>query len=306
MKIAVFDIGTNSIHLLLVEIHPDLSFEILVHKKDTTRLGDGSFETGSLSRSRIQEAVRVIRDFHRKAKKAKAQRVIAVATSAVREARNREKFLKEVLKHTGLRVRVISGKEEARLIFLGVRYCANLGNRKALVIDVGGGSVEFIVGDRKKIYFSKSLKLGVARLTDHFIHEDPPSVEELKKLEFFLERHLGETIKKVRRIGYSTLIGTSGTLFNLAAMLYGKGHRELKKRDLEALHNILCRMSVSQRLQFPGLSPKRADLIVAGSTLLKTLMGLLDRRRMILSEWAIREGVVVDFMVKSLRVQGRR
>ncbi len=301
MKIAVFDIGTNSIHLLLVEIRPDLSFEILAHKKDTTRLGDGSFETGRLSRSRMREAVNVIRDFHRKAKKAKAQRMIAVATSAVREAKNRKKFLREVFKRTGLRIHVISGSEEARLIFLGVRSYASLGNRKALVIDVGGGSVEFIIGDRKKIYFSKSLKLGVGRLTDHFIHDDPPSVEELKKLEFFLERRLAQTIKKIRRIGYSTLIGTSGTLFNLAAMLYGKGHRELQKNDLEMLHNILCRMTVSQRLQFPGLSPKRADLIVAGSVLLQTLMRLLGHRRMVLSEWAIREGIVADFMVKSLK-----
>ena len=299
MKIAVFDIGTNSIHLLLAETHPDLSFEILRHQRDTTRLGDGSFETRMLSAKKMRQALKVIENFYKKAKKGRADETVAVATSAVRDAKNKAQFLRAVFKKTGIKVRVISGREEARLIFLGAMSYVDLKGKKALVLDVGGGSAELIVGDDKKISYAQSFKLGVARLTDHFIKNDPPCSHELAGLESFLKRRMTPAIKKIKRFKFSSLIGTSGTLFNLASMLHGKRCREFSITELEKLHERIKHMSQKERLKLPGLSRKRADLIVAGSLFVVTLMRMLSLKKMVLSERAIREGMILDFMVKS-------
>ncbi len=308
MKIAIFDIGTNSIHMLIVEIHKDLSFEILDHEKDTTRLGDGSFETGRLSQSTIERGVQVIDRFYKIAKKSQVRKVIAVATSAVREAKNGGELVDRVFKKTGIKVRVITGEEEGRLIFLAARSSVDTRGEKALVMDIGGGSVELVLGNAKEIFFLDSLKLGVARLTDHFISSDPLSKRQLRRLKSFIEKELHRAIKKIRKTGFSMVIGTSGTIINLAMMVHYQeestnldfvNHFELTAKALGRLHDKLARTSLKERLKMPGLDPKRADLIVAGSVLLTVLLDLLKADRITLSDKAIREGTLLDFIEKN-------
>ncbi|MCG3175151.1 MAG: Exopolyphosphatase [Candidatus Omnitrophica bacterium] len=308
MKIAVYDIGTNSIHLLIVEVHKDLSFEVLGHEKDTTRLGDGSFESGELSAEAMKKGCEVMERFAKIAARSGVKRSIAVATSAVREARNGGKFIEEVWRRAGLKVSVITGEEEARLIGLAARSATDLGGKKALVIDIGGGSVELILGDGRTMDLMESYKLGVARLSDRFIHEDPPSKRSLKRLESYVERKLRKTLKRVRKAEPAVVLGTAGTMVNLAFMCHydAQGRTlervnlsRLKLKDLERVHAKLCRMTLRERMRMPELDPKRADLIVAGSALVLTLMRLLRVSSITISDKGIREGVILDYIDKN-------
>ena len=314
MKIAVFDIGTNSIHMLVVEIRRDFSFEVVDHEKDTTRLGDGSFETGVLSKEKMDRALSVIDRFARIARSSGVRRIVAAATSAVREAKNGGEFVDRLLEKTGIKVQVVTGEEEGRLIFLAATSSVNTKGKNALVVDIGGGSVELVLGNKKEILFNKSFKLGVARLTDHFIRRDPPSPKELKRLRTFLRRELGPAVRRIRRLGFSKMIGTSGTVINLASMvlydekhspLHFVNHFRLRQNRLEAIYQKLLETNLEERRRIPSLDPKRADLIIAGAVLLGTLMRLLKAREITLSDKAIREGIVLDFIRKNeKRIKG--
>ena len=299
MKIAVFDIGTNSIHLLVAETYPNDSFKVLLHLRDATRLGDGSFLSKKLSIKKIKKAIKVINRFNSLAKKIQVDYTIAVATSAVRDSQNRHQFIAHVFKKTGLKIKVISGLEEARLIYLGVQSDRRLKQQKALVIDIGGGSVELILGCDGKILYSNSFHLGVARLTQKFMRHDPPLEKELQACAAFVEKKISEALKKIRKKGFSNVIGSSGTLFNLANMIRLREGLEFSRGEFEKLYKRLVIMNLKERRKIAGLSSKRADTIVAGCVVVRTLFQLLDIGKIQLSRFAIREGVVIDFMVKS-------
>ena len=308
MKIAIFDIGTNSIHMLVVEIHHDLSFRILDHEKDTTRLGDGSFETKRLSRERMARALKIIQKFVKVASKYKVQKIVGVATSAVRDAKNGSQFIRNVDKRTGAKIKVISGEEEGQLIFLGAASGISIGRKRALVIDIGGGSVELILGDQEKIFLNKSFPLGVARLTDHFIHKDPPSKKEIRRLEKHIEKTIKPTLKKIKKIGFSEVIGTAGTMINLSSIVYEDrvskpfklvNHFRMRAKDLKKVHKKLLKRNLRELLKMPGLDLKRADIITAGSVLVNTLMKLLKKDNLLVSNKGIREGSILDFVVKN-------
>src|SRR5881409_39895 len=179
-KLAILDIGTNSIHLVLAEFEPDVSYKILDRFKDMTRLGDGSFKSRRLSEASMARGLEVIRTLATLAHNKGYERIEAVATSAVREAVNGGEFIEEVARQTGLTVRVVTGQEEARLIYLGVRHSMDLSDRPALVVDVGGGSVELIVGNRDTMVQGQSLKLGAIRLKDLYLEQDPPTKPMLR------------------------------------------------------------------------------------------------------------------------------
>jgi exopolyphosphatase / guanosine-5'-triphosphate,3'-diphosphate pyrophosphatase len=172
-KLAVLDIGTNSIHMVLAEVEPDFSYKILDRFKDMTRLGDGAFRTRRLSEAAMARALEVIQSLTTLARNKGYDRIKAVATSAVREARNGGEFIEEIARRTKLRVRVVTGQEEARLIYLGVRHSMDLSDQPTLAVDVGGGSVELIVGNRQHMMQAQSLKLGAIRLKDLYLKQDP-------------------------------------------------------------------------------------------------------------------------------------
>ena len=165
-KIAVIDIGTNSIHMVLAEVLPDFSYKILDRFKDIARLGDGAFASQRLSEEAMARGLSVINRLATLAKNKGYDRLIAVATSAVREAKNGGDFIDLVKEQTGLTVRVISGTEEARLIFLGIKNSVPMTEQASLAVDVGGGSVELMAGNRDQLLHAKSLKLGAIRLAD--------------------------------------------------------------------------------------------------------------------------------------------
>src|SRR5690349_12506065 len=193
-KIAVIDIGTNSVHMVLAEVLPDFTYKILDRFKDMARLGNGAFETQRLSDEAIARGLSVIGRLVTLAKNKGYERIIAVATSAVREAKNGGDFIDMVMEQTGLRVRVISGIEEARLIFLAVKNNVPMTEQPSLAVDVGGGSVEVMAGNRDQLLHAKSLKLGAIRLADQFLKRTPPSEGMLTALQSLVDEQLTHTI----------------------------------------------------------------------------------------------------------------
>lgn len=304
-KLAVLDIGTNSIHMVLAEVHPDYTYKVLDRFKDMTRLGDGVFTSRRLSDQAIMRGLDVIKHLVTLARNKGYERIEAVATSAVREARNGGEFLDHIAQQTGLTVRVITGAEEARLIFLGVRNSIALPDPPTLVVDVGGGSVELIAGNRDQIFHAKSLKLGAIRLKDLYLAKTPPAKGMLKQLEATVAGQLKSTLSSFRSRRVEQIVATSGMAANLAEVIYLKrtgrplpqlNLARISLKEIAQAEALLARSNLKARLAIPGLDPKRVDTLLPTAVVLRTLLQLLQKDELILCDKAIREGVIYDFI----------
>jgi exopolyphosphatase/guanosine-5'-triphosphate,3'-diphosphate pyrophosphatase len=304
-KLAVLDIGTNSIHMVLAEVQPDYSYKILDRFKDMTRLGDGVFTTRRLSDQAMMRGLDVIKSLVTLARNKGYERIEAVATSAVREARNGGEFLDHVAQQTGLVVRVITGAEEARLIFLGVQNSVALPEQPTLVIDVGGGSVELIVGNRDRIFHARSLKLGAIRMKDLYLIKTPASKSMLRELEEAVELQLRTALGPYKTKRVDGVIATSGMAGNLAEVIYlqrtGRPLPQLNlakisAKEIAGLEKRLADSPLKARLAIPGLDPKRVDTLLPSAIVFRTLLEILGRDELTICDKAIREGVIYDFI----------
>ena len=218
MRIAAIDIGTNSIHMIVVQVRPDLSFEVIDREKDMVRLGAGGLDGRALTPEAMHSALQVLSKFRRLAESHKVDEVIAVATSATREAENGGEFLRTVTQQTGIRPRVISGTEEARLIHLAAVYGVSVPGDVAVVIDIGGGSVEVTRGVGANVELGRSFKLGVIRLTERFVKSDPLEPRDERKLVRHIDTEISKYLHQVARDGFERVIGTSGTILSIGAV----------------------------------------------------------------------------------------
>src|SRR5262245_8551047 len=218
MRLAAIDIGTNSVHMIVVQVRPDQSFEVIDREKEMVRLGAGGLDGRKLTPDAMHAALQVLSKFSRLAESHRVDEVIAVATSATREAENGGEFLQAVTQQTGIRPRVISGTEEARLIHLAAVYGVNVSGDVAVVIDIGGGSVEVTRGAGSAIELGRSFKLGVIRLTERFVRTDPLEARDERKLTRHIDAEIGKYLDQVKRAGFDRVIGTSGTILSLGAV----------------------------------------------------------------------------------------
>jgi exopolyphosphatase/guanosine-5'-triphosphate,3'-diphosphate pyrophosphatase len=293
--------------MVLAEILPDAGFKILDRFKDMTRLGNGVFSTRRLSEEAMTRALDVLKTLVTLARNKGFDRIIAVATSAVREAQNGGDFVAFIMEQTGLRVRVISGTEEARLIFLGVKHSIALPDGPTLVVDIGGGSVELIVGNREGLIHGKSLKLGAIRLAEQFLPKAPPSESMLYALNDAVLTHLRDALGSFKMKKFHSLVATSGMAGNLGEVAHlRQTGRPLPQhnlatvslKDVRSLETELARSSVKARLAIPGLDPKRVDTLLPTAVILRRLLELSDLSEITLCDKAIREGVIYDFIVR--------
>jgi len=304
-KLAVLDIGTNSIHMVLAEVQPDYSYKILDRFKDMTRLGDGVFTSRRLSDQAMMRGLEVVRALVTLARNKGYEQIEAVATSAVREARNGGEFLDHVAQQTGLVVRVITGAEEARLIFLGVQNSVALPEKPTLVIDIGGGSVEVIVGNRETVFQARSLKLGAIRLKDLYLTKTPPSKGMLRELEEAVTAQLKTGLGPYKTKRVEQIIATSGMAGNLAEVIHlqrtGRPLPQLNlarvtEKEIAAMEKRLAGASLKTRLAIPGLDPKRVDTLLPATIVFRILLELLQKTELTICDKAIREGVIYDFI----------
>jgi len=303
MRIAALDLGSNSFHLLVADVHPDGSFEPISREKDMLRLGDDVARYGLISPSLADRAVASIRRLRQLADALGAQEVLAKATSAIRTATNGSELVDRIEAETGVEVEVISGLEEARLIFAAVRSSLVLEPAPALCVDIGGGSVEFVIGDAAGLRWATSVPLGVGRLTAELVQSDPPSRSDRDALQTRITDSLSPIVDEVRRRKPLMAVGTSGTINDLARLAAADDDGEIpasanglriQADQLHALQRRIVRMSSTERRRLPGIEDKRADLLPAGVTLLATIFDVFEIAAMVTSDWALREGIVLD------------
>lgn len=307
MKIAAIDIGSNSIHMVTARIGRG-EFEVLDRAKEMVRLGRGTLLHGRLSAESMDFGFRTLATFKRLAQRQGADPILAVATSAVREAANGGELVLRAWEELGLKIDVITGTEEGRLIFEAARHAVDLRGHRPLVIDIGGGSIEIMQGSGDKLQWQASLKLGVSRMTEQFIHSDPPKAGEIAALKAYARRLLSPVFARARRTRPTLMVGTSGTLLNLTAMAEamrgGKGPRKLhncvlRRGDLAKLLELVLNRTAEQRARIPGLDHRRVDLVPAGAVLADLLLKGFGLKELRACEWALREGIILDFMARN-------
>jgi exopolyphosphatase/guanosine-5'-triphosphate,3'-diphosphate pyrophosphatase len=305
MRIAAIDIGTNSVHMIVVRVRPDLSFEVIDREKAMVRLGAGGLDGKELTTEAMGAALQALSKFKRLAESHTVDKILAAATSATREARNGGEFLSRIEAETGIRPRVITGAEEARLIHLAAVYGVDVGGARAVVIDIGGGSTEITLGTATSVQAAKSFKIGVIRLTERFVKSDPLSGRDEQKLTKHILSEIDRHCEQITSTGFDRVIGTSGTILSLGtvatAMSDGAIPSELRNlrvgaKQIRRLRKEVVGLSLAQRLTIPGLDPRRADLVVAGGVLLDTILRRLGAEDITLCDLALREGLVLDYI----------
>ncbi|HWN97983.1 MAG TPA: Ppx/GppA phosphatase family protein [Blastocatellia bacterium] len=310
MKLAAIDIGSNSIHMVIVRAVKGQHPEIVDREKEMVRLGAGSLREHMLSREKIERAVTTLRRYKQMAEANRADLIIATATSAVREAHNATEFMDAVRKDVGLDVLLLPGFEEARLIALAVSEVTDFNNRRALIIDIGGGSTEFVItaGVEPELLFS--VRIGAVRLAEKFISTDPISEAEHERLVTGIRSDLTHAVWEIQNRGYDFVVGTSGTILNMvrAAVLAENPNRGEALAEIEPfgetvtldqitrLNRRLARMDERQRGRVPGLEKDRADIIIAGGVLLECIMTEVGAREITSCDWSLREGVIIDYL----------
>jgi len=310
LRIAAIDIGTNSLHMVIVEVTDSLSFRTLSSDKDLTNLGASGLVHGKLTRTAIEHTLEVLARYQRIAAGLDCDVVLAYATCAVREASNGGDFVEAAKRQLKLAVQVISAHEEAHLIYLAVRQAIDLsvhpeGQGPSLIVDIGGGSVEFVVGTNEKAIYLESFKLGASRLQQQFVHSDPISRKNLAALEKHIRKTLKPAIGPIKTLRPMRFIGTSGTMENLAAMCamqHGEEvlrHRlltHMPRKEFEDVYKRLLDLPVEDRRRIPGLDPGRAEQIPAGAAVVAYLFDKLDFTCIDVCDRAMREGMIIEYM----------
>lgn len=298
MKIGTIDIGTNSMRLLIGEYK---NGKIENRKKfvNTTRIGQGVDKEGYISNEAINRNIDALKEFAKLCNDEKCEYVYGMGTSALRDSKNGDEFVQLAKRETGISIDIISGEEESNLGFKGVLEGLE-GNNDILVIDIGGGSTEFIIGDREGIKFAKSENVGALRMTEKFLKIDPIDDLEFNDMYMFIEHEIDKTLEYIKEKGIKNLVGIGGTITSLSAMnqelaIYSmeKIHSsKICKKEIEKILQNLKKMTLSDKKTLKGLQPKRADIITAGVAILNIIMEKLELDEIIVSEYDNLEGLM--------------
>ncbi len=298
------DIGTNAVRLLVVRINPNFSYTTISQEKEVVRLGEREFKENLLQHEAMERTIFVCGKFAALAKTYGATEIIAVGTSAIREAKNQQEFLGKLHRETGIKVNVISGEDEARLICRGVSSGIDIGDQKALFIDLGGGSTEIAIGDQYECFYINSLKLGAIRLTTQFIGESwmgPIKSEVYKKIKDYAATEISAIKPRVLEYGARLAFGSSGTMINLAEVaskLFKKSSGELvlTRKNLKKVATALCWLPLIERKKVPGINPDRADIIIAGAGIIEAIMEQFGLEEIKISHRELRDGLLVEYL----------
>ena len=317
-RIAAIDIGTNSFHLLVAAVDPKLrTFRIIQAEKATTRLGERDPETGELTEAAMQRGLETLRQFRDLAASHRVEQIVTAATSAVREAPNGRDFLQTILDDLGMEVDLVSGPEEARLIYLGVLSGMPFGDRPHLLLDIGGGSTELILADSRDARALTSTRVGAVRLQRDFVRDDPMPPQRRSFLQAFIQGSLEPAVDKVRRRikpgETPVLVATSGTAMAIGSLAASEEERPPRKlhgyrvtrQSLNQVVDRLITMTPAQRRELAPINDRRAEIIVPGALILQTTMKMLGVEEFVLSERALREGLIVDWMLRQGLLEDR-
>jgi exopolyphosphatase/guanosine-5'-triphosphate,3'-diphosphate pyrophosphatase len=310
MRVAILDLGTNTFNLLVAEITGNKEYKILYKSEIPVKLGKGGIDKKEIRPDAITRGINALDKHLQAAAGFGTEKIIACATSAIRTARNSEHFIKSVREKFGIEMEVISGDREAELIYLGVKLAQILDQEKYLILDIGGGSNELIIGNADHIFWKKSYPLGMARLIEKFKPSDPITIEEIEFISNYLEERMPDFFEEFRKHRITTLIGASGSFDTFTAMIReeesGTGNEkttfpeatEIDLADFENLYQRVVNSTLKERKQMKGLEAHRLETIVPASLLVKFLMGKLKLRRIIQSNFALKEGILFEMLNK--------
>jgi exopolyphosphatase / guanosine-5'-triphosphate,3'-diphosphate pyrophosphatase len=303
-KAAVIDMGTNTFHLLLVKIS-NQSFETIYKEKIPVKLGQGGINQDILAPDALKRAFHTLKHFKNLIDGENIDQVFAFATSAVRNASNGIDFVREVKETLAIDIHVISGAQEAQLIYEGVKLAGALGESTQLMMDIGGGSVEFIIGTSETVFWKQSFEIGGQRLLELFHHHDPILPDEISKLNSYLEEKLKPLFDAIQKYQPTGLIGASGTFDTLTDIYYesmlqckltGQHIFELPTHDFEKIHHSLMTQTREERLAIPGMIPMRVDMIVVASSLINFILEHLKVETICCSHYALKEGAISQLL----------
>ena len=316
MRLAVLDVGSNTVHLVVVDGRPDGTFAVVARERDTLRLAEAAFPSMSLPAEAVGRLVASVTRMRAVADDLRAGAVAGFATSAIREARNGLDVLDRVREATGVTIKVLPGTEEARLTYLAARRWTAFSARRLLVVDVGGGSLEVAGGEGERPELAESLPLGATRLTRRFVRSDPVRPEELVSLRTHALALLGPLADRIREEPWEVICATSKTFRNLGrvaralpgaptpahefgfAGVDGQTAHILTRDALNVVAGYLAGTSARDRRDLTGLDSLRAGNIVAGSQVAALVMQAFGLRELVLAPWALREGVIVENLAR--------
>lgn len=300
MKIGTIDIGTNSMRLLIAE-YVNNKIENRNKYINTTRIGQGVDKDGYITKEAMDRNLNALKEFSDICKAQNCEAVYCMGTSALRDSKNGQEFVKKAKEMANIDVKIICGDEESNLGFLGVLEGTE-GDKKdnILVIDIGGGSTEFVLGNEEGINFCKSENVGALRMTEKFITTDPISSEDFNQMNYFIENTISSTLEIIKNKKISKLVGIGGAITSVSAMnqqleIYSmeKVHNsEVTKKDIEKILQNLKKMTLNDKKTIKGLQPKRADIITAGVTILNIIMEKLEFEKIMISEYDNLEGLI--------------
>ncbi|MCK4880034.1 MAG: hypothetical protein KAS82_05210 [Bacteroidales bacterium] len=303
MITAILDFGTNTFNLLIAE-RKERSFNILHSSKQPVKLGKGGIQANRITPDAFERGFVAIQNHMETIALYNVDEIRAFATSAIRNAANGEKFTEEVYRKFGVRVRVIPGEREAELIYKGVRQAVSLNESYVMILDIGGGSIEFIICNIEGIVWKHSFELGMARLMELFTLSDPITPEEIRALESYFMDELAPLLEVVKKVKPYTLIGASGSFDTFHALiLHRKGMeadqfhgREISLKEYKKLHRLLLRSTAEQRRAMPGMEPVRVEMIVAATIFVSFVLRACQIRHLHHSEFALKEGVISELV----------
>jgi exopolyphosphatase/guanosine-5'-triphosphate,3'-diphosphate pyrophosphatase len=299
-KAAVIDMGTNTFHLLLVELDGK-EFKTIYKEKIAVKLGQGGITQNQITPEAEKRAVHTLGHFKNMIDGETISQVFAFATSAVRNATNGPDFVKKVKEELGIQIHVISGEEEAQLIYEGIHFSGALDERTSLMMDIGGGSVEFIIGNSQEVFWKRSFEIGGQRLLDAFHYHDPILPEEVEKLEQYCGEKLQPLLEAIATYQPSGFVGASGTFDTLIDMYYatmlqskltGEHVFELPVNHFHQIFQLLVTKNRAERLLIPGMIAMRVDMIVVASCLIDFILQHVQVESIRCSHYSLKEGAV--------------
>ena len=308
MHIAVIDIGTLTFHLLIVRINKDNTFDVVYKEKDTVKLGKKGINNREISYSAFELGINTLLYYNEIIRNYNCKRVNAFATSAMRNADNRTDFINKVYDYTGIRIQAISGDYEAELIYKGCKNAYKM-ESPALIVDIGGGSIEFILGDNKNMLWKKSFEIGIIRLYEKIKPSEPITQEDIFKLNKCFEPCFNEVYNEIIDYNVDTLIGCSGTFIILASILQknypnsqrrNKSYYKINKSNLYHLHNYLINTTLNERYSIKGIDASRAEYIVIASIFIIFMVEKLKLKKIIQSDYALKEGIIFEELASIL------
>lgn len=305
--LAAIDVGTNSFHLVVARLLGNGRFSIIAKEKSTVRLGESAAQIKRLTEQAMARGVEAMRLFKLVAERTGSP-IRAVATSAVREAANREQFIERVRGATGIEIEVISGFEEARLIYLGILQALPVYSDRVALFDIGGGSTEFLVGEQGRVLYANSYKIGAIRMTQRFFPDERVTSEQVARCRTFLQGEIYHATEEIARSGSKQLIASSGTAQTIAAMaLAARGEAtpeslngiSVSLREIASVTQQIVRARGNEeRAALPGVDPRRADILSAGAITLQTIVEACGAEGITISGYALREGIILDTIQK--------